>query len=322
MPALEANTLRLAAAVELQAASGDRPARVSILAYSGGSMTVAGYGPVAIDLAGLEMPATLPLLGDHNSNLDGVAGSGSPRVQSGVLTVDGTLAPSPMGARIRDLAAAGVPLQASVGVMPTDRLAVRAGDTVQLNGREIKAGPNGLTVIRAGILREVSITPLGADSATSVAIAAKDPTMPDAPTTTPPTADPIAAERQRMRAIIEATEGHPDIRARALDGGWPVDRVKATLFDLADKSDALAKLRASRAPAPSSPAGPPSRPTRARCWSPPASWPGVMASWSPRCSRTGSASPTARPPPVAGRNWSPWRSPSKGSRFRMIASRC
>src|SRR5690606_517520 len=106
--------------VEMQAAAGDRPARISILAYSGGTMTVGGWGEVALDLAALELPATIPLLGDHDATLDGVAGSGSPRVEGGRLAVEGTLAATPTGERIKQLARDNVPMQASVGVRPGD----------------------------------------------------------------------------------------------------------------------------------------------------------------------------------------------------------
>ena len=40
--------------VEIQA-SGKTPA-VSIVAYTGGEMSVPGWGPVVIDLAGIELP--------------------------------------------------------------------------------------------------------------------------------------------------------------------------------------------------------------------------------------------------------------------------
>jgi hypothetical protein len=44
------------AEVEIQATAG-KPPSVSIVAYTGGLMTVPGWGPVAIDLAGLDAGA-------------------------------------------------------------------------------------------------------------------------------------------------------------------------------------------------------------------------------------------------------------------------
>ncbi len=41
--------------VEIQASAGKLPS-VSIMAYSSGMMVVPGWGPVAIDLAGLSIP--------------------------------------------------------------------------------------------------------------------------------------------------------------------------------------------------------------------------------------------------------------------------
>src|SRR4051812_24478562 len=95
-----ADLLTFDAEVELTAAAAGKPARVSIMAYGGGAMNVPGFGPVAIDLAGLTMAHTIPLLGDHEATLRGVAGSGQPRVEAGTLRVDGTLASNPTGAGI------------------------------------------------------------------------------------------------------------------------------------------------------------------------------------------------------------------------------
>jgi hypothetical protein len=223
--------LRFTAPIELQAAEPpNRPAKCHILAYSGAMMAVAGFGDVVISLAGLELPGVIPLLADHDSSLSGVCGSGVPRVQAGCLHVSGTLAGSPAGHAIRELHASGVPLQASVGVHPTDCVKMRSGDKVQCNGREIVAGQRGLTLVKAGKLQEVSILPLGADTSTSVTIAAKrgNSTMP----TDVDTVDPIQAERVRCKEIRDVCHGeHPRIEAQAVDEGWDVQQVKAACLD-------------------------------------------------------------------------------------------
>ena len=92
-------------------------------------MSVSGFSsPVVIDLSGLTMAGTIPLLGDHKSTLDGIAGSGTPTIAGGRLVVAGTLANTPTGQRVKDLAASNVPLQASVGVTPGQMTQVKAGN--------------------------------------------------------------------------------------------------------------------------------------------------------------------------------------------------
>jgi hypothetical protein len=80
-----------AAEVEIQATAG-KPPSVSIVAYTGGLMSVPGWGPVAIDLAGLDAGAEqISLLADHDATLDGIVGHGRARVSDGKLLVHGTI---------------------------------------------------------------------------------------------------------------------------------------------------------------------------------------------------------------------------------------
>jgi hypothetical protein len=250
--------LNLTAPVELTAADGPaRPARISILAYGGGVMQPAGWPKLVIDLARLQLGAAVPLLADHESRLDRVAGVGTPAVDRGRLTVSGTLAPGPAGELVKALAAAGVPLQASVGVRPDPEKVtrLRPGESIAVNGRTITAGPEGLSVINAGSLQEVSILPLGADPSTSVTVTATSKGTMSTTATNPPadaidaTPDPIAAERSRVREIRQLCAsdagGDParlrDIEGKAIDEGWTVEQVRASYLDL---------MRASRPAAP------------------------------------------------------------------------
>jgi hypothetical protein len=180
--------------VEIQAASGKPPA-VSIVAYTGGLMTVPGWGPVVLDLAGLDAGAEqISLLADHDATLDGIVGHGRARVIDGRLLVHGTLTGATEAARqVVELARDGFKFQASVGVVPGDYERVRPNDTVQANGRAITAGRSGFTLVKAGVLREVSIVAIGADANTSVAIAV-----------------------QGKESIMHETQTADDIRAAAL----------------------------------------------------------------------------------------------------------
>jgi len=219
--------------VEIQATAG-KPAAVSIVAYTGGLMSVPGWGPVAIDLAGLDAGAEqISLLADHDSSLNGIVGHGRARVIDGKLLVNGTLTGATEAARqVVDLARGGFKFQASVGVAPTEYERVRPNEAVQVNGRAITAGRSGFTLVKAGVLREVSIVAIGADANTSVAIAAqrKESAMNETQT-----ADDIRAaalaETERIHAIRAACGGQfGDIEARAIREGWDGPRTQLAVL--------------------------------------------------------------------------------------------
>lgn len=71
--------------VEITAAEGAKLPRVSILAYSGGVMSVPGFGAIVLDLAGMAHDAEIPLLADHQNTIGAIVGQGTPSVRSGQL---------------------------------------------------------------------------------------------------------------------------------------------------------------------------------------------------------------------------------------------
>lgn len=220
------------AEVEIQA-TGKTPA-VTIVAYTGGVMAVPGWGPVVIDLSKLDSRAgQIGILADHDSTLKGIVGYGQARVEGGKLVVAGTIAPTTEAARqIIELAKAGFRFQASVGVSPTDYERVRPGDTVVANGRTITAPRTGMTFVRAGELREVSIVSIAADRNTSVAIAASEKgkrhmTTKATEGTAEQIRDEALAETKRINGIREVCKGrHGEIEAKAIEEGWDVDQTK------------------------------------------------------------------------------------------------
>ena len=128
-----------AAEVEIQA-TGKSPT-VSIVAYTGGLMVVPGWGPVAIELGGIDASAEhVSILADHNASLAGIVGHGKAVVANGKLLVQGSITPSTDAARqVVDLAKGGFRSQASVGVAPLEYECVRAGELIEVNGRAVKA---------------------------------------------------------------------------------------------------------------------------------------------------------------------------------------
>jgi hypothetical protein len=167
------NMLLTAPEVEIEAGAErkGRP-RISIVAYTGGVMRVPGWGDVAIDLTGLDATGQVPLLADHDARVSGVVGHGQANVMDGRLVVAGVMSGAGEAARqIVEMTTGGFSFQASVGVEPVEHERVQAGAKVQVNGRTLSSA-RGFSLVKVGRLREVSITPLGADAGTSVAIAA------------------------------------------------------------------------------------------------------------------------------------------------------
>lgn len=153
--------------------------KVRITAYNGGVMRIAGVQTI-IDLAGLELPDSIPLLADHLNELAGIVGSGKPKVERGKLIVEGKLGNSEAGRQVADLLADGVELQASVGVHVMASRYIRPGESITVNARTIEADEE-IQLVTAGKLVEVSFTPIGADNETSVQIAASRRSIGDRP---------------------------------------------------------------------------------------------------------------------------------------------
>ncbi len=254
--------LQLNAEIALTA-SGNGP-KVSIVAYTGGVMSPGGWGPIIIDLQGLKLSASVPLLGDHKNDLESVVGSGRPRIDSGQLTVDGELTGTALANHVMALHRAGVKLQASVGVEPTSVETPRT-PAVIVNGRSHQVIP-GLRIVRAGVLREVSLVAMGSDSKTSVTIAASmkkgsNPMEPNeittqestTTTTLPPEVQAhraaMANETKRI-ALIQASLKSPAVQAEAIEQGWDSERIAIEAARETYRTEHLAELRATAARAP------------------------------------------------------------------------
>jgi hypothetical protein len=208
-------TLRMAMGAScLAAAAPGTPsasrAIVGVL-YSGGLLNMGWSGSYVVDLRGIAHKDRLPLLHGHDSySADGRIGFISASVEAGpdglqALMIRGQINTSEETGRkvVADLEF-GVPLETSVGLDPIETRSVAAGETVQVNGRTL-TGP--FTLVTKSLLREASVVTLGADSQTSVALAARrarathstpgskgltamdqtDPTAAPAPTTAPAT---------------------------------------------------------------------------------------------------------------------------------------
>ncbi len=168
--------LLLTADVQIQAGeSGKRSPTIAIVAYTGNTLKVNGWPELIVDLAGADVSGEIPILASHESdNLDAIAGSGTAEIRNNQILVSGRLTDAtPAGQKVIALGRSGISIQASIGYSPEKREYISGGHKLRVNGREFTAGESGLTIIRQGRLREVSLLPVGADVGSQVSIKAK-----------------------------------------------------------------------------------------------------------------------------------------------------
>lgn len=153
----------------IQAASDSGKPKVMGMAYGGGKMRLQGWKqPVVVDLAGMEIPETVPLLANHENRVASRVGMVSAKVENNTLVIEGEiLAQSEQANEIVSQAKAGGDWQLSIHADVLDTELVKASRTV--NGKEHQ-GP--FYHVRKSTLREVSVIPLGADSTTRMKVAA------------------------------------------------------------------------------------------------------------------------------------------------------
>lgn len=157
----------LAPATLAAAADSDAPRQLSGVAYSGGVIEPHAYwGRVVFDLGTTEIPERVPVLVDHDrSRRVGVARLAVQN--SAIVIAEGQLLGNDQARQVAEDADAGFPWQLSVHIDPARVQQVEPGESVVVNGTE-HAGP--LFVFRQSRIREVSLTPTGADHRTSAQI--------------------------------------------------------------------------------------------------------------------------------------------------------
>jgi hypothetical protein len=241
------NAIKLDSGVTfLQAAEGDpAPAgkKFRIVAYTGAQIRQ-GWSrePVVIDMAAMELPATVPVVLGHDYSLGSILGQGRPFIEAGQLIVEGEILADNENARqVMALAAAGYQFQASVGADVRRHQKIDAEGVTTVNG-QAHVGP--VRVVKASALRETSFVTLGADGATSIAIAAEDAaqevSMADHATQTP-------AEEPIVAAAVEATA------SVAVETKPEVDHAEV-IASLTQKVSNMEKLLATRDERPAAPA--------------------------------------------------------------------
>jgi hypothetical protein len=239
----------------LQAADGESaPAakKFRIVAYTGAQIRQ-GWSrePVVIDLAGMTLPATIPIVLGHDYALGSILGQGVPSVQGGQLVVEGEILADNENARqVLALAAAGYQWQASVGADVGRHLKFGEDQSTTANGQAL-VGP--VRVVRASTLRETSFVTLGADRSTAVSIAAEDAAeespMADTANQTPDKAAALSEAPAIVAGGAPINETLP-IAAKGGDGAELANDVAKLVIDQIRKDN----LKAARDERPAAPA--------------------------------------------------------------------
>ena len=153
----------------IEASNGAKPKVVGV-AYSGGKMNLPGWRhPVVVDLAGMEIPESVPLLTNHENKTDSRIGLISAAVRNNVLEITGEIvSDSKDAADIIAQGKAGADWQLSIGADVKECELVKGSREV--NGQEVE-GP--FYRIKKSTLREVSVVAVGADAHTNMKVNAK-----------------------------------------------------------------------------------------------------------------------------------------------------
>ena len=153
----------------IEATNGAKP-KVMGIAYSGGKMNLPGWKhPVVVDLAGMDIPETVPLLTNHENKTDSRVGIISASIKDNALEISGEIVSDSKDAQ--DIVAqgkAGADWQLSIGADVKECELVKSSRSV--NGQEIQ-GP--FYHVTKSTLREVSVVAVGADAHTSMKVTAQ-----------------------------------------------------------------------------------------------------------------------------------------------------
>ena len=205
------------------ASEGKRPT-VSGVAYSGGKMRLFGWSrPVVVDMAGLAVPESVPLLANHENHTLGRVGVVVPRAVEGKLEISGEIVgEGELAEAIIAQGKAGADWQLSIGAE------VEAAELVQEGKRMVNGVEHDAPFyhVTKSTLREVSVVAVGADRSTHMKVTAKLELKGNSimePKDTHKTATPPAVEAAAQPANPAA---EPATTIEAAAPGTPVD-VKA-----------------------------------------------------------------------------------------------
>lgn len=243
----------------IEASSGGKP-KVVGMAYGGGKVNLGWMHPVVVDLVGMDIADTIPLLANHDNRTAFRVGMISAEVQENTLQITGEITADTEEAKnIVAQCKAGADWQLSIGADVDQCELIKEGVKATVNGQEHE-GP--FYHVTKSTLREVSVVAVGADASTVMKIAAKfnlkgacemsekkevevmeKVTAKNAPPTemvqekvvaaapqvdiASAAAEAVKAERQRVADIQEICNGEfSEIEKKAISAGWNADQTR------------------------------------------------------------------------------------------------
>jgi hypothetical protein len=193
--------------------------RFRMTAYTGQPVDLGHFwGRVVFDVSGISAKDKLPALREHET--DRIVGTIDKTLKTGThIFADGFFLATKDGLECSYLVEDGFPMQCSVGLATQKVEEISNGESSQVNGFEF-SGP-GL-IIRESRLLEVSFCSLGADSETSVSLAASilkgDHAMRDHPKTFEAAIAKFMADgKSRTDAIRAAVRNYPNLHEEYID---------------------------------------------------------------------------------------------------------
>jgi len=227
-----------------------KPAIVKGLAYNGGILELGLPYSVCVDLYGMEIPESIPLLTDHRNEIGSKIGEIKAKVVDNALYIEGKItSDSYLANNIVSQSKNGGKWSLSIGALLTEFYILDEGKVI--NGQDIPAGVCHAT---KSLLREVSVVAVGADKDATLEIEAKakqtntlsggenmgdeikkteeeikkdveeiqaeekdEKEFVDVPAV-------LRIERDRIKAIKEIVEDDTELEETAITAGWSADK--------------------------------------------------------------------------------------------------
>jgi hypothetical protein len=142
--------------------------RFSMIAYTGAAVVLPFWGNLVFDINGISHGARLPSLRQHDP-LKSVGVIDAIHKSAAELRAEGFFLNSADGLECCSLMEQGYPWQASVCLSPSEVEILEKGEKAMANG-VLHEGP--AVIFRSSTLAEISFVSLGADSHTSIGVAA------------------------------------------------------------------------------------------------------------------------------------------------------
>ena len=199
----------------IEASGGGRP-KVAGTAYSGGGMNLPGWRhPVVVELSGMEIPESVPLLTNHENRTDARVGMVRAKAEGGALFIEGEILSDGEAANgIVAQCRAGADWQLSIGADVRESELVKADREV--NGQTVQAP---FYLVSKSVLREVSVVAVGADASTRMHVSAqfrlKHPEGEQMNTNERENTEGVSTPGTVAANAPEATAAKPDVQAAA-----------------------------------------------------------------------------------------------------------